>query len=137
MNKAKSTPQWLKETIAKGLGGLVVLRLANTPPEEVIKDTAKIWTLVISRQPNYGGWDEVQDKWRIEEGFMRLYAECEYFPSPKMLIDRLPKRKQPEVYLIERKLTQAEKQRMAENCRKLRELLNGIPTTRKPKKSNG
>ncbi|ACA32314.1 conserved hypothetical protein [Histophilus somni 2336] len=85
--------KWLKRTVAQGLGKLVVLRLANQPPEEMIKATAEVWVQVILSQRIYGGWQEKEDKWRIEQAFMRLCAECERFPAPKMLLDRLPKRK--------------------------------------------
>ncbi len=88
-----NNPKWLNVSIAQGLAGLVLLRLPNTPPEDMIKATAKVWVTALTTVKLYGGWNEVEDKWRIESAFTRLYAECDRFPSPKMLIERLPKRK--------------------------------------------
>lgn len=88
-----SNKNWLNATIAQGLGGLVLLRLPNQPPEELIKQTAKVWVIALESVKLYGGWNEEDDKWRIEKGFQCLYAECDRFPAPKMLIERMPKRK--------------------------------------------
>lgn len=109
MDKAES-PKWLRVAIAQGLGKLVVLRLANQPPEEMIKATAEVWVQVILNQRIYGGWIESEDKWRIEQAFMRLCAECERFPAPKALLDRLPKRKVIELPKPEHKPPSPEQQ---------------------------
>lgn len=116
---------WLNEAIAQGLMGLVALRLPNTPPEEVIVKTAKIWVLALTKGCG-GQWVEDEDRWRIEKAFVRLYADCEFFPSPKMLIERLPKRKQPEVFMLERKVTDEERLRTQQMCKKMMAILKGV-----------
>lgn len=117
---------WLKKTVAQGLGKLVVLRLSNQPPEEMIAATAEIWVQALLTQKLDGGWQESEDKWRIEQGFMQLCAECERFPAPKMLLERLPKRKIPELPTpAPRPLTREEKHRHQAFCQQLREIIRG------------
>lgn len=117
--------KWLKKVVAQGLGKLVVLRLANQPPEEMIKATAEVWVQVILSQRLYGGWQEKEDKWRIEQAFMRLCAECERFPAPKMLLDRLPNRKIAELPPPEPKpLTPARREQLAKMFAKLKGVIN-------------
>lgn len=115
---------WLRATIAKGLAGLVVLRLSGQPPEDMIIKTAEIWVKAILHQKIYNGWNEQDDKWRIEEAFLTLYAECDRFPSPKMLLERLPKRKvltlpEPKITV----LTPEERERNLAFCQQFRKIL--------------
>lgn len=115
---------WLNAVIAKGLMGLVALRLPNTPPEEIIVKTAQIWVLALTKGLGTK-WEKKRDTPRIEKAFMRLYAECDRFPNPKMLIERLP-RDYPETLMIERKITEEDRKRASEMCQKLREILTGV-----------
>lgn len=124
-----TNPKWLKSAVSKGLAGLVLLRLPNTPPEELIQQTAKVWLLAITQTKLFNGWNEQDDKWRIEKAFLQLYAECDRFPSPKMLIERLPKRVVLE--LPEPTLTAEQQQRNAENWRKLKEFLKCTTTAKR------
>lgn len=120
-----NAPKWLRVSVAKGLGKLLLLRLANQPAEEMITATAEVWVQVMLSQRLYGGWDEAQDKWRIEEAFMRLCAECERFPVPKNLLDFLPKRKTPELPKPEPKpLTPEQQAKVAAMLKEFRGMLN-------------
>lgn len=115
---------WLRATIAKGLAGLVVLRLQGQPPEDMITKTAEIWVKAILHQKIFNGWNEQEDKWRIEEAFLTLYAECDRFPSPKMLLERLPKRRilalpEPKITV----LTAEERERNLAFCQQFRKIL--------------
>lgn len=122
MNNA---PKWLRVAVAQGLGKLLLLRLANQPAEEMITATAEVWVQVILSQRLYGGWDEAQDKWRIEEAFMRLCAECERFPVPKNFLDSLPKRKVLELPKAEPKpLTPEQKAKISAKLQEWRGMLN-------------
>lgn len=118
---------WLRATIAKGLAGLVVLRLQGQPPEDMITKTAEIWVKAILHQKIFNGWNEQEDKWRIEEAFLTLYSECERFPSPKMLLDRMPKRivlalPEPEMTV----LTQEERERNIQFCQQFKQMLGRV-----------
>ena len=115
---------WLRATIAKGLAGLVVLRLQGQPPEDMITKTAEIWVKAILHQKIFNGWNEQEDKWRIEEAFLTLYSECDRFPSPKMLLERLPKRRvlalsEPKITV----LTAEERERNLAFCQQFRKIL--------------
>ncbi|OBP35178.1 hypothetical protein A6J59_004140 [Pasteurella multocida] len=115
---------WLKSVIAKGLAGLIVLRLPNQPSEDTIAKTAEIWVKTILHQKIFNGWNEQDDKWRIEEAFLTLYAECDRFPSPKMLLERLPKRRvlalpEPKITV----LTAEERERNLAFCQQFRKML--------------
>ncbi|WP_155295594.1 hypothetical protein [Pasteurella multocida] len=46
---------WLRATVAKGLAGLVVLRLPGQPPEDMITKTAEIWIKAILHQKIFNG----------------------------------------------------------------------------------
>lgn len=115
---------WLNAAIAKGLMGLVTLRLPNTPPEEIIVKTAQIWVLALTKGLG-NTWNEEDDLWRIENAFMRLYADCDRFPSPKMLIERLPKRKEQPLALLTREPTQEERNRHQAWIKKIKEMIHG------------
>lgn len=118
--------QWLKATIAKGLAGFIVLRLPNQPPEEMITKTAEIWLQAILHKKLYNGWNESEDKWRIEQAFLNLYAECERFPSPKMLLERLPARKVLALPEPVYQMTAQDKARHRQMCQQMREILGAV-----------
>lgn len=118
--------QWLKATIAKGLAGLVVLRLPNQPPEEMITKTAEIWVKAILHQKIHNGWNAEQDQWRIEHAFLTLYAQCDRFPSPKMLLERLPARKILALPEQTYQMTDEERQLNQQFCQQMKAILRGV-----------
>lgn len=76
--------QWLKLVLAKGVAMLLLLRLKNSPTEDVI-------------QPTLEAWDMALDKLRFETAFMLLGQTCDWFPTPKQLLEILPRREYPEL----------------------------------------
>ena len=63
---------------------LLLLRLKNSPTEDVI-------------QPTLEAWDMALDKLRFETAFMLLGQTCDWFPTPKQLLEILPRREYPEL----------------------------------------
>lgn len=120
----KITPQWLKSAVSQGIAGLVLLRLPNQPPEEMITKTAQVWLLALNKHQT---WHESEDKWRIEDGFARLYGECDRFPNPKMLLERMPKRKPP-LELPPKEMTDEDWTRQQANIKRLKERLKACYT---------
>lgn len=117
--------KWLNSAIAQGLAGMVLLRLPNQPPEDMIAATAKVWVKVISQIKLYNGWNEQDDKARIEQAFLRLYAECDRFPTPKQFLDRLPPRKTVQA-LPQPKMTEQQRLIAAERLAQLRMMIKQV-----------
>lgn len=79
---------WVRSGIADGLRALVAMRLPGSPAAELVTRTADTWHVALSRTMRV----EEVDRPRLMEGFARLIAECQEWPSPRMLLDRLPAR---------------------------------------------
>lgn len=84
--------EWLKPVLAKGMAMLLLLRLKNAPPEDAVKATLQTWFQVITYKKC---WEQELDQWRFEEAFMRLSQTCDWFPSPKQLLEVIPPREIP------------------------------------------
>lgn len=84
--------EWLKPVLAKGMAMLLLLRLKNAPPEDAVKATLQTWFQVITYKKF---WEQELDQWRFEEAFMRLSQTCDWFPSPKQLLEVMPPREIP------------------------------------------
>jgi len=82
---------WLLAEIATGFQRLVTLSLPNTPASDVLVHAAQIWHEALLSTSTQ--WDKVEDDWRIQRGFALLCRDCDRWPVPKHLIDRLPARK--------------------------------------------
>ncbi len=81
--------QWLKNTIGKGIAMLLLLRMKNSPPDDAIKPTLQVWLQVITYKKE---WIQELDQWRIEEAFMHIAKTCDWFPTPKQLLEAMPPR---------------------------------------------
>lgn len=81
--------EWLKPVLAKGMAMLLLLRLKNSPPEDAVRATLQTWFQVITYKKC---WEQELDQWRFEEAFMRLSQTCDWFPSPKQLLEIMPPR---------------------------------------------
>lgn len=82
--------QWLKQTLGQGMAMLLVLRLKNAPPEDAVKATLQAWFKVITYKK---AWEQALDQPRFEAAFMYLAQHCEWFPTPKQLLEAMPARK--------------------------------------------
>lgn len=117
--------QWLKLVLAKGVAMLLLLRLKNSPTEDVIQPTLEAWYRVITHKKS---WDMALDKLRFERAFMLLVQTCDWFPTPKQLLEILPRREYPELPPPPPKTAEelaAEQVQMARNVQRLKEMLRG------------
>ena len=118
---------WLRNTIIDGFSRLILLRLQNSPPndEQVLGAMVNLWCETLETKFNL---DEKQDKTRIEKAFLRLCGDCERFPSPKMLIDRMPARDLP-LQLEKPKLTD---EQIEKNKQRIRKMIAELKNATKP-----
>lgn len=118
-------PAFVQTEVLRGLQKLLMLRLQGAPPEEGIKLTAAVWLEILAAHPT--GWNEAADAGRIQTAFIRLAANAERWPPPKMLIDHLPPR--PIRPALEQKRTTSpeEQAKIRQNLAKLRRLLQTFP----------
>lgn len=78
---------WLKREIAKGVTGLLALRLDGAPAADAATKTADIWLVAMTKGRE---WNEHQDASRISKAFETLFANCERWPPPALLLRELP-----------------------------------------------
>ncbi|MCQ9121205.1 hypothetical protein MUU45_001692 [Rodentibacter pneumotropicus] len=117
--------QWLKPVLAKGVAMLLLLRLKNSPADDVIKPTLEAWYRVITHKK---AWDMDLDKVRFETAFMTLGQTCDWFPTPKQLLEVLPKREYPELRPPPPKTEEelaAEQAQKERNVQRLKDILRG------------
>ena len=113
----KTLPKFARDEILTGLQKLMMLRPDGAPPNSGIKLTASVWMEAMASLPIK--WDEQQGAGRITQGFARLLAEIERWPTPKMLIKNLPPRKELPQLEHKRQLTPEEEKRGRENLKKM------------------
>lgn len=82
--------EWLKPVLAKGFAILLTLRLKNSPTEDMIKPTLETWFQVLTYKKH---WEQELDQERFEQAFMWISQNCDWFPTPKVFLDAMPKRK--------------------------------------------
>ena len=85
--------QWVEREVARGLQGLVALRLPGAPGEDAITLTLDVWLAALA--PRAGGWHEQTDAPRLREGFAQLFATVREWPAPSQYLDCLPARSPP------------------------------------------
>lgn len=85
--------RWLEREVARGLQGLIALRLSGAPGEDAITLTLDIWLAALAQRVS--GWTEDADAPRIQAAFRALYASSTAWPAPRQLLDALPPRAPP------------------------------------------
>jgi hypothetical protein len=85
--------KWLEREIARGLQGLIALRLAGAPAEDSVTLTLDVWLAAIECQAVT--WNEQADAERIRRAFRTLYRICDRWPPPKVFLDNLGNRDPP------------------------------------------
>lgn len=90
---------WLKQSVGKGLMGLVVLHLEGGPSAETVTKTAGVWFHVMKSWPI--AWDEALDKPRLTIAFTALASQARRWPAPSDLRVLLPARQYPQASLPE------------------------------------
>ena len=85
--------KWLEREIARGLQGLIALRLAGAPADDSVTLTLDVWLAAIECQAVT--WNEQADAERIRRAFRTLYRICDRCPPPKVFLDNLGNRDPP------------------------------------------
>lgn len=80
--------EWLRNSVLKGLQGIMLLRLDGSPSADTMQGTANAWLAVLANLPH--SWDQERDAPRIQRAFLTLAANSERWPAPKNFIDALP-----------------------------------------------
>jgi hypothetical protein len=117
------TPRWLEREVARGLQGLIALRLPGAPGEDAITLTLDIWLAALTTRA--AAWTEA-DAPRLNHAFRCLYAQCTQWPAPRQLLDALPDPR-PQVALPPPPLTPAQR---AANKARLQEMMQNLSMTR-------
>ncbi|MDR0635045.1 MAG: hypothetical protein LBF91_08720 [Azoarcus sp.] len=97
---------WIRREVARGLQGLIALRLPGAPGEDTVGMTLDIWLAAIA--PRAAGWDESGDAGRVRAAFSSLFAMCRQWPAPAQLLEAMPAPRPP-VLLPPRKFSDAER----------------------------
>ena len=85
--------KWLEREIARGLQGLIALRLTGAPADDSVTLTLDVWLAAIeSLSVN---WNEQLDAERVRRAFRTLYRICDRWPPPKVFLDNLGNRDPP------------------------------------------
>jgi len=85
--------KWLEREIARGLQGLIALRLSGAPADDSATLTLDVWLAAIeSLSVN---WNEQMDAERVRRAFRTLYRICDRWPAPKLFLDNLGNRDPP------------------------------------------
>lgn len=109
--------KWLEREIARGLQGLLALRLLGSPAEDSIELTLDVWLAALEGASV--GWAEHLDADRVRQGFRTLFRICDRWPAPRQLLDNLPARPQPPPALPPPRITPEQRQK---NLARLREI---------------
>jgi hypothetical protein len=80
--------KWIQREIARGLQGLIALRLPGAPGEDTVSLTLDVWCAAL--EPRGAGWHEAPDAERIRRAFGALFLRCRQWPAPAELLDALP-----------------------------------------------
>ena len=85
--------RWVEKQMARGLQGLIALRLPGAPAEDSVTLTLDVWLAAIECQAVT--WNEQADAERIRRAFRTLYRICDRWPPPKVFLDNLGNRDPP------------------------------------------
>ncbi|SEV92149.1 hypothetical protein [[Haemophilus] ducreyi] len=81
--------EWIKPILGKGFAVLLTLRLKNSPTEDMVKPTLETWFQVLTYKKS---WVQELDQVRFEQAFMWISQNCDWFPTPKIFLDAMPRR---------------------------------------------
>lgn len=85
--------KWLEREVARGLQGLIALRLAGAPADDSVTLTLDVWLVAVGSLPVC--WNEQLDVERVRRAFRTLYRICDRWPPPKVFLDNLGNRDPP------------------------------------------
>ena len=112
--------KWLEREIARGLQGLIALRLTGAPADDSVTLTLDVWLAAIESQAVT--WNEQLDAERVRRAFRTLYRLCDRWPAPKLFLDNLGNRDPPKA-LPEPPITPEARER---NRARLREIMESL-----------
>jgi hypothetical protein len=112
--------KWLEREIARGLQGLIALRLVGSPAEDSIELTLDVWLVAIESMSV--NWNEQLDAERVRRGFRTLYRICDRWPPPRMFLESLGPREPPPP-LPSPRITEAQRKK---NVALLREMMKEL-----------
>jgi len=70
--------KWLEREIARGLQGLIALRLSGAPADDSVTLTLDVWLAAIESLS--ANWNEQLDAERVRRAFRTLYRICDRWP---------------------------------------------------------
>ncbi|MFH1027695.1 MAG: hypothetical protein V1791_06810 [Pseudomonadota bacterium] len=79
---------WIRESVADGLGALLALRLKNTPAEDMIELTADIWVRAFRKRV----FIQELDAPRIRAAFDEIFPRIREWPAPRDVLELMPPR---------------------------------------------
>ena len=115
--------EWIKPILGKGFAMLLTLRLKNAPTEDMVKPTLETWFRVLTYKKH---WVQEEDQIRFEQAFMWISQNCDWFPTPKVFLDAMPRRKIKELPPPPPKSAEeeeAERLRSIQNLQKIKAML--------------
>lgn len=114
-------PYWLGEIVKYHIERLRLLNLDGAPLGKSMGVVTVIFAESITASAS--GWDESLDAWRLRQAFIQLEKHCDRWPSPRMVIDRMPPRIYPRA--LPKPRTEAMRQAGLQALRELRDKLRG------------
>lgn len=117
--------EWIKPILGKGFAVLLTLRLKNAPTEDMVKPTLETWFKVLTYKKN---WEQELDQVRFEQAFMWISQNCDWFPTPKVFLDAMPRsevKELPPPPPKTAKQEEAERLKALSNLQKIKAMLRG------------
>lgn len=112
--------KWLEREIARGLQGLIALRLSGAPADDSVTLTLDVWLAAIESLS--ANWTEQMDAERVRRTFRTLYRICDRWPPPKVFLDNLGNRDPPPA-LPPPRITEEQRKK---NVARLREMMERL-----------
>jgi hypothetical protein len=83
-----TTPDWLRESVLKGLQALLVLRLPGAPANDTTPALANAWIAILSHLPRT--WEQERDQPRLSRAFLTIATSAKQWPTPSQFIACIP-----------------------------------------------
>lgn len=85
--------RWVEKQMARGLQGLIALRLPGAPAEDSVTLTLDVWLAAI--ESSAANWQEATHAALIQQAFRTLYRTCDRWPAPRHFIEQMGNRGPP------------------------------------------
>lgn len=116
--------RWLEREVARGLQGLIALRLSGAPADDSVTLTLDVW--LAAAESLSVNWNERLDAERVRRAFRTLYRICDRWPPPKVFLDNLGNRDPPPALPAPR-MSEVQRQR---NIARIREQIEWLGSRR-------